>query len=79
MTVQFGCMVRSGDRPQGKHNAEDLSYWLADLLMADPFLGGVSTDARVESIEFDADVAGEEDPAEWVVVTAAWDIRFSRP
>ena len=80
LTVQFGCMVRSGETSRGKEEAEVLSYWLADLFLSAPFLNGVSRDARVESIQLDAEPpVGDESPSQWVTVTVAWEFGFSRP
>ena len=79
LTVRFGCMVRSGERAKGKEEAEELSYWLADLFLADPSLEGLARDTRVESIELDAGpLVDDGQPADWASVTVAWETHFSR-
>jgi hypothetical protein len=82
LTVEFGCMVQAGDKTRGKEDAEALAFWLADLFLDDPFLGGVARDMRIEEIEFDAlppENVQEGTSQHWVNVTVVWEKDFSRP
>lgn len=85
LSVLFGCMVQSGDMADGKQKAEELGYWLAEVFMADQFLGSVARDTRIDAIELDfespeavssRDMKG--DPQQWVGVTVVWELQYSR-
>ena len=85
LSVVFGCMVQSGDKSKGKEETEALAFWLAEMFMADQFLGGVCRDTRVDSVELDFEAPEpissrepEGEPQQWAAVTVVWQFEYSR-